>query len=81
LILVGFTPILAYYSEGDVANVETNTRKIVGRLTREGWVSIGGAKHDQYAHKDHPEVLVIVPRHREQSIGAARVIAKTAKWI
>ena len=79
MIFINYAPILAQCSEGDVAMTETNTRKIVGRLTREDWVSIGGAKHDQYTHKDHPNVLVVVPRHREQSIGAARVIAKSAK--
>jgi hypothetical protein len=25
---------------------ETNTRKIISRLEREGWVNIGGGSHD-----------------------------------
>jgi predicted RNA binding protein YcfA (HicA-like mRNA interferase family) len=59
---------------------ETNTRKIVQRLTAEGWISTGGGKHDKFVH---PAMLdrVIVPRHQTQSIGVARVIAKTAGWI
>ena len=31
---------------------ETNTRKIVARLKREGWTSAGGAKHDKFVHPD-----------------------------
>jgi hypothetical protein len=26
--------------------IETNTRKIVARLEREGWQNVGGTKHD-----------------------------------
>lgn len=62
-------------------NIETNTRKIVARLEREGWENIGGGKHDRFAHVDRPEVRIVVPRHREQSPGVARQIAKAAGWI
>ncbi|MBE1707349.1 MULTISPECIES: type II toxin-antitoxin system HicA family toxin [Mesorhizobium] len=61
--------------------IETNTRKIVTRLLRDGWLSIGGGKHDKYEHPDRPEVIIIVPRHREQSLGVARSIARLAGWI
>ena len=61
--------------------VETNTRKIVGRLLGDGWVSIGGGKHDKYEHPERPDVIIVVPRHREQSPGVARSIAKLAGWI
>ena len=61
--------------------IETNTRKIVTRLLRYGWLSIGGGKHDKYEHPDRPEVIIIVPRHREQSLGVARSIARLAGWI
>ncbi|WP_322416910.1 type II toxin-antitoxin system HicA family toxin [Mesorhizobium huakuii] len=61
--------------------IETNTRKIVTRLLREGWLSVGGGKHDKYEHSDRPEVIIIVPRHREQSPGVARSIARLAGWI
>ena len=61
--------------------IETNTRKIIARLLREGWVGVGGGKHDKYEHPAKPEVMLIVPRHREQSPGVARSIAGLAGWI
>jgi predicted RNA binding protein YcfA (HicA-like mRNA interferase family) len=60
--------------------VETNTRRIVARLLREGWTKIGGGSHDKFANPTRPEVLIIVPRHREVSPGVARDIAKKAGW-
>jgi predicted RNA binding protein YcfA (HicA-like mRNA interferase family) len=60
--------------------LETNTRKIVRRLQREGWINIGGGNHDNFEHPEKPAVLIQVPRHREVSIGVARSIAKTAGW-
>lgn len=60
---------------------ETNTRKIIARLLRDGWVNIGGGKHDKYEHSEKPDVTIIVPRHREQSPGVARSIARLAGWI
>lgn len=63
-----------------MASVETNTRKIIARLEREGWVREEGGKHDKYSHPSKPG-LIVVPRHREQSRGVARSIAKSAGWI
>ena len=60
--------------------IETSTRKITARLEREGWVNAGGAKHDRFTHPVHSG-FVIVPRHREQSPGVAKSIAKGAGWI
>jgi predicted RNA binding protein YcfA (HicA-like mRNA interferase family) len=59
---------------------ETNTRKIIARLKREGWVKHAGGKHDVFRH---PQLrgMIVVPRHREQSPGVARSIAKSAGWI
>ena len=62
-------------------SVESNTRKIVARLKREGWTNVGGGSHDKFEHAARPGVLVIVPRHRELSPGTARSIAKSAGWI
>jgi predicted RNA binding protein YcfA (HicA-like mRNA interferase family) len=59
---------------------ETNTRKIVARLEREGWVNQGGGKHDIFRHPEQPG-MIVVPRHRMQSPGVARSIAKSAGWI
>jgi len=60
---------------------ETNTRKIMAHLERDGWKLVGGAKHDKFEHPERPGVAIIVPRHREQSLGVARSIAKAAGWI
>lgn len=59
---------------------ETNIRKIIARLVREGWRQIGGGRHDKFELADRPELLVIVPRHREVSLGVAREIARKAGW-
>lgn len=63
-----------------MATIETNTRKIIARLERDGWVNASGTKHDKFSHPDKPHAI-IVPRHREQSMGVARSIAKAAGWI
>jgi predicted RNA binding protein YcfA (HicA-like mRNA interferase family) len=59
--------------------VETNTRKVVARLEREGRINRGGGSHDIYKHPDKPG-RIVVPRHRELSLGVARSIAKLAGW-
>jgi predicted RNA binding protein YcfA (HicA-like mRNA interferase family) len=64
-----------------VTTIETNTRKIVARLKVEGWVAIGGSKHDKFEHANRPDVLIIVPRHKQLSPGVARSIARLAGWI
>ena len=60
--------------------IETSTRKIVARLQRDGWKNVGGGKHDKFEHADR-DFAIIVPRHREQSPGVAKSIAKAAGWI
>jgi predicted RNA binding protein YcfA (HicA-like mRNA interferase family) len=59
---------------------ETNTRKVVRRLLRDGWRNVGGGGHDKFEHPDRPGVLIVVPRHRELSPGVARSIARLAGW-
>jgi predicted RNA binding protein YcfA (HicA-like mRNA interferase family) len=63
-----------------MSTIETNTRKIVARLRAEGWIDVGGSKHDKFEHSDRPDVLIIVPRHKQQSPGVARSIARLAGW-
>ncbi|MGA2127367.1 MAG: type II toxin-antitoxin system HicA family toxin [Xanthobacteraceae bacterium] len=60
--------------------IETNTRRIVGRLQREGWVNVGGGSHDKFKHDARPGVIIVVPRHRTLSRGVARSIARLAGW-
>jgi len=65
----------------DVPKLETNTRKIVARLQADGWVNIGGSRHDRFVDEEQPGVMITVPRHKEVSPGVARSIAKAAGWI
>ncbi len=37
-----------------MAVLETSRSKIVARLTREGWISERGARHDKFAHPNEP---------------------------
>ena len=60
--------------------LETNTRKILRRLLREGWITNGGGEHDVFKHPGK-RGRIQVPRHREVSIGVARSIAKIAGWL
>jgi predicted RNA binding protein YcfA (HicA-like mRNA interferase family) len=60
---------------------ETDTRKIISRLLQAGWVNDGGSKHDKFEHPDRPGILIVVPRHRQQSPGVARSIARLAGWL
>ena len=59
---------------------ETNTRKIIARLEREGWKMLHGGRHDKFENPSHPNTTLIVPRHRDVSPGVARDIAKKAGW-
>jgi len=70
-----------YVCRGGLTKVETNTRKLVERLKSEGWIDVGGGSHDRFVHKDRPEMMITVPRHRELSPGVARSIAKAAGWL
>ena len=61
--------------------METNTRKIVSRLERDGWVNKGGSRHDLFIHPVKPGMMIPVPRHRELTPLTARSIAKAAGWL
>jgi len=52
----------------------------MARLLREGWVNIGGTRHDRFVQENLPGVMIPVPRHRELTAGTARSIAKAAGW-
>jgi predicted RNA binding protein YcfA (HicA-like mRNA interferase family) len=60
--------------------IETDRRKLVARLEREGWVGRHGGEHDVYKHPNQPG-RIVVPRHRKVSSGVARTIAKQAGWM
>ncbi|MGH6842030.1 MAG: type II toxin-antitoxin system HicA family toxin [Methylocella sp.] len=59
---------------------ETSTRKIVNRLEKEGWAIEHGSEHDIFRNTNFPQTRLVVPRHRELSLGVARDIAKKAGW-
>ncbi|WP_406854611.1 type II toxin-antitoxin system HicA family toxin [Alsobacter sp. KACC 23698] len=61
--------------------VEQNTREVIARLEREGWRSIGGARHEKFSHSAFPGMRIMVPRHRSLSVGVALDIAKKAGWL
>ena len=61
-----------------MADFETNRRRVVQRLEREGWTLRHGGKHDVYQHPQWPDRAIAVPRHRELSRGVARKIATDA---
>lgn len=61
--------------------VETHTKTIIARLLREGWMNVGGTKHDKFAHPDKPGIKIMVPRHRTLTPNVARNIASAAGWI
>jgi predicted RNA binding protein YcfA (HicA-like mRNA interferase family) len=60
--------------------LETNRSKVVGRLRREGWQERQGGDHDVFKHP-RKAGRIIVPRHRELSVGVARSIAQVAGWL
>jgi predicted RNA binding protein YcfA (HicA-like mRNA interferase family) len=60
--------------------IETNTTKVKRRLESEGWIDVGGKKHDKYK-KGGVGPAIIVPRHRTLSPGVAENIARAAGWI
>ena len=60
--------------------MERNRNKFIARLERDGWELKGGKGDDKYRHPRKAGVI-IVPRHRELSIGVARDIAETAGWL
>jgi predicted RNA binding protein YcfA (HicA-like mRNA interferase family) len=61
-----------------VVQHETNTRKIIARLLREGWEDVGGGSHDKFVKPGRK--MVVVPRHATVTPPVARSIAKLAGW-
>jgi predicted RNA binding protein YcfA (HicA-like mRNA interferase family) len=61
--------------------IETNRRRVVARLEREGWIERHGGEDDIYIHTARPGRIIAVPPHRTLSPGVARKIAKEAGWL
>jgi len=61
--------------------IETNRRRIVSRLAREGWLMVRrGGDHDIYRHAQK-QGAIAVPRQSRLSPGVARSIGKAAGWL
>lgn len=46
---------------------------------RDGWIARRDGGHDVFKHPDR-KGRIVLPRHRELSIGVARAVAKQAGW-
>ena len=57
---------------------ETDRRKIVAHLLKDGWKDIGGGKHDRFVKVGYD--MVVLPRHTTISLPVARSITKIAGW-
>ena len=60
--------------------LELSRARVVRRLESEGWINLGGGKHDLFRHPERNGVA-IVPRHRQLTPGVARTVAKVAGWL
>jgi predicted RNA binding protein YcfA (HicA-like mRNA interferase family) len=63
-----------------MSGVETNTRKLIGRLERIGWVRIGGGSYDKFKHHACPGVIILVPHHRTLSMGRRAIHRQVDGW-
>lgn len=61
-------------------NIETNKTAIVKRLSREGWNTEDNNKHMKIKHPTKPGIIIL-PNHKDISIGVARQVHKVAGWI
>lgn len=84
LVLVSLNPYryahISAHRAKPLPKSETNTKRIIARLERDGWIKLPKGEHDKYEHPNKPGVLIVVPRHRELSPGVARQIARLAGW-
>lgn len=60
--------------------LELSRSKIEARLLREGWLNVGGAKHDKFKQAGNRQAIIL-PRHRTISPGVAKTIAAAAGWL
>jgi predicted RNA binding protein YcfA (HicA-like mRNA interferase family) len=60
--------------------IDTNRESLKKRLRSDGWVSGGGTNHEKFKHPTNSRVIVL-PYHRNISIGVARDAHKAAGYI
>ena len=62
--------------------IERNSRKIIARLKREGWVEVGAVgSHHKFRKPVTGQSLVVPHPKKDLPTGTARKIAKQAGWI
>ncbi len=60
---------------------ERNSRRIIARLKREGWVEVGTVgSHHKFRNPETGQSLVVPHPKKDLPTGAARKIAKQAGW-
>lgn len=60
--------------------IETNKAALAKRLNKDGWKSVGGTNHEKFRHHTNKNVIVL-PYHRDISIGVARQVHQQAGYI
>jgi len=61
--------------------IERNSRKIIARLTREGWEPVSSrGSHHKLRHPEHGAIVVPHPK-KDLPLGTARAIARQAGWL
>lgn len=60
--------------------METDSKKIVKRLAKEGWEAVGGKGSHRKFRKGDKTVVVPHPK-KDLPVGTARSIAKMAGWL
>ena len=62
--------------------VETNSREIVRRLKREGWVEVGvNGSHHKFRQTSSGAIVIVPHPKKDLPLGLARAIAKDAGWL
>lgn len=64
-----------------VYNCHMNSKDIIKRLLKEGWVRVGGkGDHEKFAHPAKLGHVVVPHPRKDLPIGTARAIFKQAGW-
>ncbi len=64
-----------------VYNTLMKSKDIIKRLTREGWVKVGGkGDHEKFKHPDKPGHVVVPHPRKDMPTGTLKNIFKQAGW-
>jgi len=63
-------------------HVERDSRKILARLRREGWIDAGArGSHHKLKNPGNGQTIVVPHPKKDLPLGTARQIAKLAGWL